>query len=230
MGTTIDLTAADGFVLPAYLAQPAGKARGAVVVLQEIFGVNTHVRAVADSFAAQGYLAIAPHLFHRISPGVDAGYTDQDVKDGIARKGALEALPAPGPLADIQAAVDHVAAAGKVGVVGYCYGGLLAWRTAAQLRGVAAAVAYYGGGMTTPDETARRPRVPVLAHFGEQDHSIALATVQAFSQAHPEVAVHLYPAAGHGFNCDLRGSFHAESAALARERTLQFFEKQLAPA
>ncbi|MES2786460.1 MAG: dienelactone hydrolase family protein [Pseudomonadota bacterium] len=227
MGSFIDLKAADGFSFPAYLAQPAGAPRGAVVVIQEIFGVNSHIRNVTYGYAAQGFLAIAPSTFHRVKPGVDLGYTAQDMQAGMELKAAVEALPAPGVLQDIQAAIDYAGKAGKVGIVGYCYGGLLAWRSACTLNGLSAAVPYYGGGVTTPEEIARKPRVPVMAHFGAQDHWITLDTVKAFQAAHPEVEVHVYDA-DHGFNCDQRGSWNAPAAATALERTLAFFNKHLA--
>ena len=226
MGLFVDLTAADGFVFPAYVAEPAGKPKGAIVVVQEIFGVNAHIRAVADGYAAQGYLAVAPATFHRVLPGVELGYTEDDMKVGFGYKTAVEALPAPGVLQDLQAAVDYAARAGKVGIVGYCWGGLLTWRSACQLQGLSAAVPYYGGGVTTPEEVARTPKVPVLAHFGERDHWIPLDSVQAFGKAHPEVEVHVY-AADHGFNCDQRGSYDEAAANTARERTLAFFAKHL---
>ncbi len=227
MGEFIDLQAADGQSFPAYVARPAGTPKGAVVVLQEIFGVNSHIRSVADGYAKEGYLAVAPSTFHRVKPGVDLGYTEQDMQAGFALKMAVEALPAPGVMQDIQAAIDHAAQAGKVGVVGYCWGGLLTWRTACTLDGVAAAVPYYGGGVTTPDEVARTPRVPVMAHFGDQDHWIPLDGVEAFKRAHPQVEVHVYNA-NHGFNCDQRASWNEPAARLARERTLAFFAKHLA--
>ena len=227
MGQFIDLSAADGFSIPAYVAEPAGQPKGAVVVVPEIFGVNSHIRSVADGYAAEGYLAVAPSTFHRVKPGVELGYTDADMKDGFELKTAVEALPAPGVLQDIQAAVDYAACGGKVGIVGYCWGGLLTWRAAGELKGLAAAAPYYGGGMTTPEESARTPKVPVLAHFGNNDHWIPLPTIEDFKKAHPEVEVHVY-ACGHGFNCDQRGSYNAEAAKLARERTLAFFAKHLA--
>ncbi len=226
MGESITLKAADGHTFPAYVARPAGPARGGVVVLQEIFGVNSHIRAVADGYAAEGYLAVAPSTFHRVKAGVELGYGPDDMSAGIALKAQVEALPAPGVLADIQAAIDHAAPAGKVGIVGYCWGGLLTWRAACLLKGLSAAVPYYGGGTTTPEEIARTPRVPVLAHFGERDHWIPLEGVQALQKAHPGVEVHVY-AADHGFNCDQRGSYDAAAARLARERTLAFFAKYL---
>ena len=226
MGTFVDLKAADGFTFPAYVVQPAGAPRGGIVVLQEIFGVNSHVRAVADGYAAQGYLAVAPATFHRVKSGVELGYAAEDMTAGSALKSAVEALPAPGVLQDIQAAIHHASSAGKVGIVGYCWGGLLTWRSACLLDGLAAAAPYYGGGMTTPDEAARKPRVPVMAHFGDQDHWIPLDTVEAFRLAHPEVEVHVYQA-NHGFNCDQRGSYNEAAANLARERTLAFFAKHV---
>jgi carboxymethylenebutenolidase len=228
----IELTAADGFRFPVYVAQPVGPARGAVVVLQEIFGVNAHIRAVADGFAAQGYLAVAPSTFHRVEAGVELGYTPDDITAGVALKAAVEALPAPGVMQDVQAAVNYAAHAGahgatlKVGVVGYCWGGLLTWRAACLVSGVSAAVPYYGGGMTSPAEIARRPTCPVLTHFSDRDPSIPMDGVEAFKQAHPEVAMHIYPA-NHGFNCDHRGAYDASAAASARERTLAFFKTHI---
>jgi len=230
MGQYIDLKAADGFQFPAYVAQPAGKPRGGVVVLQEIFGVNSHIRAVADGYAAAGYLALAPSTFHRVKAGVELGYAPDDMSAGAALKAAVEAMgmnpAAPGVLQDIQAAIRHAAQAGKVGVVGYCWGGLLAWRSACLLQGLSAAVPYYGGGITTEAEIARTPGCPVLAHFGEKDHWIPLDGVEAFKRAHPEVEAHVY-AANHGFNCDQRGAWDATAAALARERTLAFFARHV---
>lgn len=226
MGSFIDLKAADGFVFPAYVAQPAGQPKGGVVVLQEIFGVNSHIRAVADGYAQEGWLAVAPSTFHRVKTGVELGYEQDDMAAGMALKTAVEALPAPGVMPDIQAAIDHAAQAGKVGIVGYCWGGLLTWRAACTLERLAAASPYYGGGMTTPDEVARRPKVPVLAHFGDRDHWIPLNSVEAFAKAHPEVQVQVYHA-DHGFNCDQRGSYDAAAARLARERTLAFFAEHL---
>jgi carboxymethylenebutenolidase len=227
MGAFVDLQAGDGFNFPAYVAQPTGMPKGAVVVLQEIFGVNSHIRSVADGYANEGYLAVAPSTFHRVKPGVELGYSEDDMSAGFALKTAVEALPAPGVLQDIQAAIRHAAQAGKVGIVGYCWGGLLTWRSACTLDGLSAAVCYYGGGMTTPDEAARQPKVPTLAHFGEKDHWIPLESVEAFRKAHPEVEVHVYKA-DHGFNCDQRASHDATAAKLARERTLAFFARHLA--
>ena len=226
MSNFIDLKAADGFNFPAYVAQPQGKPRGAVVVLQEIFGVNSHIRQVADGYAAEGYLAVAPATFHRVKAGVELGYTAEDVTAGAALKAQIEALPAPGVLQDIQAAIKHASQAGKVGIVGYCWGGLLTWRAACLLDGLSAAAPYYGGGSTLPAEIARNPSVPVMAHFGDQDQHIPLESVRAFEKAHPEVEVLVY-SANHGFNCDQRGSYDEVAAKSAKQRTLAFFAKHV---
>jgi carboxymethylenebutenolidase len=226
MGHFVELKATDGLTCPAYLAQPEGKAKGAVVVLQEIFGVNAHIQAVADGYAREGYLSLAPCTFQRVKPGVELGYTQEDMNAGFALKAAVEALPEPGVMQDIQAAIDYAASAGAVAVIGFCWGGLLTWRSACMLRGIRAAVPYYGGGITTDDEMSRLPKCSVLAHFADQDHWIPVSGVEAFKSAHPEVQVHVY-AADHGFNCDHRGAFNAPAAKLAHERTLAFLAKQL---
>ncbi len=229
MGSFVNLTSADGFSAPAWVAVPDGPVRGAIVVLQEIFGVNAHIQAVADRFAARGYVAVAPSLFARVQQNVDLGYSQADMERGMALKSATEGLPAPGAMAEVQAAIAHAAAisGGKVGIVGFCWGGLVTWRAACTQPGLSAAVCYYGGGMTTPAEVARTPQCPVLAHFARQDHYISLDSVQAFGRAHPEVEVHLYDA-DHGFNCDHRGAYDEASALQARDRTLAFFDKHLA--
>jgi carboxymethylenebutenolidase len=224
MGTMIELESADGRMLPAYVAAPAGTPKGAVVVIQEIFGVNSHIRSVADGYAAAGYLAVAPALFERVKTGVELGYTPEDMQAGFALRTQMEAIP-DDALDDIQAAIDYAAQAGNVGIVGYCWGGLLCWRAACELGGLDAAVTYYGGGMT--DEVEREPGCPVLAHFAGDDSYIPLEGVEAFQLAQPEVAVHLYPGVHHGFNCEQRGSYNAAAASLARERSLAFFAQHL---
>ncbi len=226
MGQMIELKSADGTTFSAYVAEPTGKAKGGLVVLQEIFGVNSHIRSVADGYAAAGYFVVAPATFHRVQPGVELGYTEADMGTGFGFKTAVEGLPAPGVMADIQAAIDHASQAGKVGIVGYCWGGLLTWRSACTLKGLSAAVPYYGGGMTAAADAARTPTVPVMAHFGDQDHWIPLDTVEVFKNAQPGVAVHVYQA-NHGFNCDQRGSYNEAAAKLARERTLAFFAQHI---
>ena len=223
------LTAADGFTLSAYVALPQGKPRAAIVILQEIFGVNSHIREVADRFAAEGYLAVAPATFDRVKRGVELGYTDADMTAGFELKTAVDALPGAGVLLDIQAAIDHAAqtSGGKVGIIGFCWGGLLTWKAACLLRGLSAAVPYYGGGITSESEIARQPQCPVMAHFGDQDHWIPMEGIEAFKKAQLQVAVHVYPA-NHGFNCDQRGSYNEAAAMLARERSLAFLAANLA--
>lgn len=217
MGEFIQLTASDGQKFDAYLAQPGGKPRGGVVVLQEIFGINAHIQNVADGYAADGYLAIAPALFDRIEPKIELGYEADDIERGIDLKGRSATGPV---LLDIAAARDTVAAAGKVGVVGYCWGGFLAWLASTRVDGFAAGASYYGGGIGAV--AAEKPRCPVIFHFGEQDHAIPLEDVEKVKAAHPELTVNMYPS-GHGFNCDHRASFDAVSARIARERTLELF-------
>ncbi len=229
MGSFQNITSADGFVLPAYVAQPAGTAKGAIVVLQEIFGLNSHIQAVTDGYAAQGYLAVAPSTFHRVKADVNLGYTPEDIQTGIALKAAAEAV-LPLVMQDVQAAVDFAAkqlpAGKKVGMVGYCWGGLLTWRAAEMTKGISAAVPYYGGGMTVGEEPKRQPKVPVMVHFGDQDTGIPMDTVNDFIAAQPKVDVQIY-AANHGFNCDHRGSYNQAAAELALSRTLTFFATNL---
>lgn len=228
MGSFVNLTSADGFSAAAWVAVPEGPVRGAIVVLQEIFGVNAHIRAVVDRFAARGYVAVAPSLFARVQADVELGYSPADMHSGMALKAATEALPEPGAMAEVQAAIAHAAAisAGKVGIVGFCWGGLQSWRAACTLPGLSAAVSYYGGGITSAAEMARQPQCPVLAHFARQDHWIPVVDAEAFGRAHPEVQLHFYDA-DHGFNCDQRGAYDEASAMQARDRTLAFFDKYL---
>jgi carboxymethylenebutenolidase len=215
MASTVTLTAADGHKFSAYVAKPAGAPRGALIVVQEIFGVNSHIRSVADGYAADGYLAVAPALFDRVAPGYETGYTP----DEIARSRELMAkVSIDDALKDVAACVEYAKSAGRVGIVGYC------WLAAARVPGLACAVPYYGGQMGKYVEET--PRCPVTGHFGEQDTMPAPEQIRALVDAHPSVTAHFYPA-GHGFNCDQRGSFDAESARLARSRTLAFLAKQL---
>ena len=225
MGSFQNITSCDGFVFPAYIAQPTDRPKGAIVVLQEIFGVNSHIQSVTDSYAAQGYLAIAPSTFHRIKADVNLGYSADDVNTGKDLKAAAEAIQ-PQVMQDVQAAVDFalkkLPAGKRVGVVGYCWGGLLTWRAASLIQGISAAVPYYGAGMTVGAELTRQPQCPVMVHFGDQDASIPVETVHAFIHEQPKVEVKIY-AANHGFNCDQRGAFNAPAAELAFNRTLDFF-------
>jgi carboxymethylenebutenolidase len=224
MGSTIELVARDGHRLSAYQALPAGGGtpKGGVVVIQEIFGVNGHIRRVADGFAAQGYAAVAPALFDRLRPGIELGYDPGSVAEGRELRSQLGW---DGPLADVQAAIEAAAAYGKVGVVGYCWGGSLAFLSATRLTGLACAVGYYGGQIAP--YAGERTRVPVILHFGEKDQAIPMSDVDRIRAAHPDMSIFTYPA-DHGFNCDERGSYDAASAALALERTLLFLDAKLA--
>ena len=221
MGRMLELAAADGFRLSAYRADPAGRPRGGLVVTQEIFGINSHIRSVCDGFAADGYLAVAPALYDRYHRGFEVGYTPEDIAKGreLKMKAQIDAA-----LKDVSAARDVAAAAGKVGIVGYCWGGYVTWMAASKLDGFACAIPYYGGGML--EATAERPRCPVIAHFGERDTGIPVDGVRKFAAAHPEIQVYIY-AADHGFNCDQRASYDAASAKLARERTVAFLQRHV---
>ena len=210
------LTASDGHTLDAYEMQPDG-ATASIVVIQEIFGVNEHIRSVADGFAAQGYHVIAPAMFDRVERGVELGYTAEGVEAGRGLAGQLDGEQS---MLDVIAAVAHVAGTGPVGIVGYCYGGTVAW-LAAGAAPVAAAVGFYGGGIHGNRDKA--PAVPVMLHFGALDAHIPLDGVKEVGVMYPDVEIHVYENADHGFNCDVRASSHPESAAVALERTLAFF-------
>jgi carboxymethylenebutenolidase len=220
LGTTISLTAADGHSLSAWRTGPDDAKHGLVVV-QEIFGVNSHMRTVADRFAAAGYLCIAPALFDRVRPGIELGYTPEDVAQGRALR---PQVPEAGTLADIAAAAAALGTR-KLGIVGYCWGGTIAWWGATRSTAFSAASGWYGGGIAaTRTET---PHCPVQLHFGEQDTGIPLTDVELIRAAQPQVEIYIYPGAGHGFGCDDRGSFSPKDAARAQERTLAFFAKYL---
>jgi carboxymethylenebutenolidase len=221
MGQTLALTAKDGQKLGAYRADPSGKPRGAVVVIQEIFGVNNHIRHVADGFAQQGYVAVAPALFDRVKPGIELGYDQKSIEQGREIRAKV---PLEGSLADLQAAIDYAKQFGKVAVVGYCWGGGLAFLAATRLSGVAAAVGYYGGMIAQHAE--ERPKAPVMLHFGETDQSIPMSDVEKVRKARPDLPIHVYKA-GHGFSCDERASHHPESAKLALERSLKFLAEKV---
>ena len=220
MGEPTTLMARDGHQFQAWLTAPSGPPRGAVVVAQEIFGVNAHIRAVSDAFAAAGYLAIAPALFDRVRRGVQLGYGPEAVQEGIGYM--LQVKPAH-LLADIAASIAVVRHAGRVGIVGYCWGGLCAYMAARELP-VACAVAYYGGRIA--QNLDKVPKKPVLYHFGERDTHIPPEEVARIRAAHPDGIFHTYPA-GHGFNCPERADYDAASAALALDRTLEFLGTHL---
>ena len=224
MGQMIELTASDGHTLGAYRADPAGAPRAGVVVIQEIFGVNAHIREVADDYAAQGYLAIAPALFDRSRPGVELGYDENAIAEG---RDLAFAMDPDLPVRDVEAAVEAAASAGKVGAVGYCWGGSLTFLAACKL-GVAAASSYYGGQIVAAleREPGLAPAVPLIMHFGEHDAGIPLDDVDRIRKTFPDAPVYMYDA-GHGFNCDHRGSYDESSRRTARQRTLDFFADHL---
>lgn len=222
MGKLIDLTTTDGVTISAYEATPEGTPRGGLVVVQEIWGVNSHIRGVADGYAADGYLAIAPALFDRVRPGTTMDeYNTETMQRGVQ---CVQKVDTDKALLDIAAAVAAASVAGKVGIVGFCFGGRMAWLAAARVDGLSASVSYYGGGI--PGLAREQPQCPVMLHFGEEDSHIPLDSVEEFRKAHPSLPVHLYPA-GHGFNCDCRPSYNAAAAKLARERTLAFFAQHV---
>jgi carboxymethylenebutenolidase len=219
LGENIQLRAADGRNLAAYLARPAGKPRAGLVVLQEVFGVTAHIRRVTDAFAADGYLALAPALFDRVAPGIELDYSE------VARgRDTMLQLDLEGSVLDIAAAVAAVGEAGNTGVVGYCWGGAMADLAACKLD-IAAAICYYGGRITSWLEL--RPGCPVMYHFGELDSLIPMDTVEQIRAARPDEQFFIYPDAGHGFNCDERKDYHPASAALARQRSLDFLARHL---
>jgi carboxymethylenebutenolidase len=223
MAESITLTAADGHRLGAYVARPEGETIAALVVVQEIFGVNAHIRSVADGYAKDGFLAVAPALFDRIERNVELAYDGADMQKAMTFIPKLDVEKA---LADVAAAMEFAASATgkKVGVIGFCFGGTLAWLAATRLQ-PAAAVAYYGGRIA--NYAAETPAAPVMLHFGKQDKHIPAEEVEKLNAAHPGVEVYWYDA-GHGFNCDARASYDREAARLARERSLVFLRKHLA--
>jgi len=221
MGEMLRIAMADGAEIDVYRAEPGRIPRGGIVVVQEIFGLTDHIRDVADGFARNGYLVLAPALFDREHPGFVADYDGPDLDRAIAL--SREIHPFDQSVADVATCVEWLQGVSPVYVVGYCYGGSVAWAAAARVDGIAAVSAYYG--RLIPD-SADVPRVPTIAHFGRQDAGIPIAKVEALARNPPEHAtIHVYDA-GHGFNSDRRKDYHAESAALARARTLDLFRAQ----
>ncbi len=225
----IELQASDSHGLSAYESQPEG-ATAAVVIVQEIFGVNAHIRSVVDRYAALGYRAIAPAMFDRVELRPDGAFTELTyTPDGVAAGREIrQRLDWDDSVLDVAAAVDHVSQTGPVAVVGYCYGGSMAWLAASALP-VAAAVGYYGAQAPT-DFADRHPLIPTMLHFGALDSGIPLDSVTALAKRYPEVAVHVYDEADHGFNCDARSSYHARAAAVAQQRTNDFLNRHLSAA
>lgn len=223
MSSTIKLTASSGHQLDAYIARPTSEPIAGLVVIQEIFGVNQHIRSIADGYARDGFLAIAPALFDRIERNVELPYDGPEAKRGME---LMRQLNIDNALADVNAVLQYVRqhTAKKSGVIGYCFGGLLAWLSAARLN-PDAAVGYYAGGIG--NYASETPHCPVQLHFGKLDTHIPAEQVNKVHAAHPEVEVNWYEKAGHGFNCDMRSSYNPEAAALARSRALTFLKRNL---
>lgn len=222
MSDVIVLTSPDDHQFDVYEAQPDGGAKGTIVVIQEIFGVNAHIREVAQGFAAMGYRALAPALFDRVERQVSLGYSGADMMQGVElARGKLQREDA---LMDLQTTIAAVAMTGPVGVVGYCFGGLLAWLAACQLEQLSCAVSYYGGGVAS--EMSQTPTVPVMFHFAGEDAHISMADVAVVEKAQPNAPLFVYEA-DHGFNCNHRASFNEPAAVLALSRTHEFFDAHL---
>jgi carboxymethylenebutenolidase len=222
VGRDIRLTASDSFQFGAYRADPAFAPKAALVVIQEIFGVNHHIRAVCDRLASEGYVAIAPSIFDRIEPNFTSGYSPDEI--AVARKFVANPDWAA-MLRDTQAAIDAVRDVGPVGIIGFCLGGSVAYAAATKLAGLSAAVGYYGGAIARFADD--KPQVPTQLHFGEKDASIPLSDVDMIRAKRPELEIHVYPGAQHGFHCDERASYDKKSAEIAWPRSLAFFAKHL---
>jgi carboxymethylenebutenolidase len=219
LGNHITLTASDGFKLGGYRADAQGKPKGGLVVIQEIFGVNHHIRALCDRFAAVGYTSVAPALFDRYQPNFETGYSPAEIEHA---RGYIQKADMGKMLADTQAAIDSLQSVGKVGITGYCLGGSIAFLTATRLNGVACAIGYYGGMIAKNGD--EKPKVPTMLHFGETDHSIPMSDVEIVKQKRPDVETFVY-AAGHGFSCDERGSYNEAAHKQALDRTLGLLKK-----
>ena len=217
MGTMIDLKTSDGATIGAYKATPTGPSKGGIVVVQEIFGVNHHIQSMTDRVAAAGYTALAPALFDRAERGVELTYDAPGMKRGME---LASKIPQDQHLASVLAAIDALASEGPVGIVGFCLGGTLAYAAAARSGHLAAAVGFYGGGIAKM--VGAKPLCPIELHFGEHDDHIPMSDIEAIKAAHPDIPVYTYPA-GHGFNCDERGSYDKPSAEAAWTRALAFF-------
>jgi carboxymethylenebutenolidase len=222
VGKDIRLAASDNFQLGGYRADPANTPTAAVVVIQEIFGVNHHIRAVCDRLAAEGYAAIAPSIFDRIEPNFTSGYSPDEV--AVARKFVANPDWAA-MLRDTQAAIDAVRDVGPVGIIGFCLGGSVAYAAATKLSGLSAAIGYYGGAIVRFADDM--PKVPTQLHFGEKDAGIPLGDVETIRAKRPEVEIHVYPGAQHGFHCDERASYDKPSAEIAWPRSMSFFARHL---
>jgi len=221
MGEVIKTIASDGHAFDTYLAQPKGAPRGGIVLVQEVFGVNDHIKSIADRYAKKGYLVGAPALFDRAASNIELGYTPKELVRGQALK---EEIGNDLPLIDIAATQNVVCASGKVGLIGYCWGGTLAWLASNTVHGFACTTVYYGGGIGLLSNL--KPKCPVIFHFGDMEHTIPPEEIEAIETNQPGCFVYVYPAA-HGFNCEQRKSFEPTSSKIAQERTLRHLENHL---
>jgi carboxymethylenebutenolidase len=222
LGKQFSLTAADAHKLGAYRADPAGKPKGALVVIQEIFGVNHHIRAVCDRLAQEGYVAVAPAMFDRFRPSFESGYTPEEIASARALMGNLNWDAA---MKDVEAALADIKTTGPCGIMGFCFGGSVSFLAACRVNGLKAAICYYGG--TIAKNADEKPKCPVQMHFGEKDAGIPLTDVETIKQKQPQAEVHVYKDAQHGFHCDERASFQKEASALAWKRSMEFLAKHM---
>tara|TARA_B100000989_G_C19356066_1_gene391229 strand:- start:44 stop:709 length:666 start_codon:yes stop_codon:yes gene_type:complete len=220
MNEILEISAKDNHQFSAYISQPLEKPKAGIVIIQEIFGVNAHIKEVTDLYASKGYLCIAPSLFDRIEKNITLNYDEK----GVSKGRNLKELCDKDSLKDIEASISVVSSAGKVGVIGYCWGGSLSWRIGCESSNLSASVCYYGGEI--PKLKYLRPKCNVLTHFGEIDKGIPIKDVKIFEKERPEVLSYTYPA-DHGFNCDHRSQFNKKCADIAHERTLKFLERNL---
>ena len=222
MGEFTTLKADDGHEFAGYEAAASGDPRGNLVLIQEIFGVNGHIRKVCDQWAGLGYHVVAPALFDRVERDVDIGYDEAGFDKGREVRGGLSD---DNVILDVKAAADYLGAPGTAGIIGFCFGGFVTWLSSCRLD-FAAASGYYGGRIA--DYAGENPNCPIMLHFGELDHAIPMTDVDKVRSAHPEVPIHVYPA-GHGFCCDERPDYHDESCKLADQRTIELFQKHVTP-
>jgi carboxymethylenebutenolidase len=220
--STMKIAAKDGHEFSAYCAKPPGAPRGALIVIQEFFGVNGHIRRVCDQYAADGYLVLSPAIFDRVERDVELGYDEAGMNKGRELRAKLDLSEC---MVDIQATIDAAASAGKVAALGYCWGGSLAYIASARLNGLACAIGYYGAQIAA--HVNETPRVPVMLHYAEKDEYLPQSDIEKVRNAHPSVVIYQYPGTEHGFNCDDRRFYEPKSAATARERTLSFLAQRV---
>jgi carboxymethylenebutenolidase len=219
----IQLHATDGHTFEAYVARTQKIPEAAVVIIQEIFGVNAHIRSVVDEYASEGFLAIAPALFDRVEPNIELSYDPEGQQRGVQLR---QQVGIDKPLLDLDAAIEYCArevAPTAVGVVGYCWGGTLAWLSATRLK-ANAAVGYYAGRIG--DYAKEIPHAPVMFHFGQRDKHIGPDQIEAVRSGHPEVQIYMYDA-DHAFNRDVGTAYNPDAASLAKARTIDFLKAKL---